>query len=90
MNKLLGTIAVLFALVGSLYAADQHFAKAADLEKKADSAAVISLQREILRDKKEEVEYDIFVLERKERDELEEYQLQKLRIRQKELEKSLE
>lgn len=91
MSKIITTIIALFTLIGGLYAADQHYAKASDLEKKADAAAVVALQKELLRDKKEEVEYEIFILERQEdRTDLDNYRIEKLRSRLKELEKVVE
>lgn len=87
MSKIITTILALFTLIGGLYAADQHYAKASELEKKADAAAVVSLQKEILRDRKEEVEYELFVLERTDqRTDLENYRIEKLRSRLRELE----
>lgn len=91
MNKILTTLAVIVSLIGSVWAMESHYAKASDLQSKADAAAVASLQREILRDRKEEVEYEIFVLQSKEeKTELDEFRILKLNARLKELEKSLE
>ena len=70
---------------------ENHYATAEDLKSKADAAAVLQMQREILRDRRDEVEYQLFVLEQKEdKTELEEFQIQKLQKRLKELENSLE
>lgn len=91
MNKILATVALLISLLGSIWAMENHYAKAEDLASKADAEAVAQLQRELLRDKKEEVEYELFVLEsQEEKTELTEFRIKKLESRLKELEQALE
>jgi len=90
-TKIFATITFLITFVGAIVAAENHYAKASDLSEKADASTVAAIQREILLDKKEEVEYDLFVLEQKEeKTELDEFRIEKLRSRLKDLEKALE
>lgn len=91
-TKIIGLIAFLITFTGAIIAAENHYARAAEmeerLEQKADAKDVALLQEQLLRDKMEEIEYDIFVIESQdEQSELDEYRLKKLYSRLEELQK---
>lgn len=86
MDKFIKITTFLITCGAVLIAAENHYAKASDLQSKADASAVAQLQLQLLRDKKDEIEYEIFVLENQEElSELDAYRLKKLYSRLEEL-----
>jgi len=78
--KILSLIAL---LATGIYAVENRYAKATNLAQKADASTVAQLQQEILRDKLNEIEYEIFVLEKiPQKSELQEFRYRQLQNRQ--------
>jgi len=91
MDKFIKITTFLITCGAVLIAAENHYAKASDLQSKADASSVAQLQKELLRDRKDEVEYEIFILEKQEElSELDAYRLKKLYSRLEELKEALE
>lgn len=91
LNKVTGPVAFLIAFTGAVVGFNSYFAKAADLEKKADAEVVRQLQEQILLDRKDEIEEEIFILEgQDELSELDLFRLKKLRSRLEDIDNALE
>ena len=82
--KILSLIAL---LATGIYAVENRYAKATNLAEKADASTVAQLQQEILQDKLEEIEYEIFVFEKiPQKSELQEFRYRQLQNRQERIE----
>ena len=93
-EKIASITAVIGALVAGVWGLEERYAIAEDIEtqmkQKADYVTVNSILREMMKDKKLELEMQCFKLENKSsRSEIEEFELRSLQSRIKELENEL-
>ena len=65
MNKLIATVVTLGTIVGATIAAEDRYAKDADLDKKVDVHVVHRMQRVFILDRVHNLEDDQFLIEQK-------------------------